>query len=288
MDLALVSCVTLPEPDPDAAVLAEALHAAGISAEVLAWDDPRADFTAATLTVFRSCWNYHRAPTAFEAWLARTAGTTNVWNPPATVRWNMHKRYLLDLASAGVRTIPTELIPRGSGVTLATAAGRLGASAVVVKPAVSAGSRETMLVRDLPGSADGEAHLRKLVALEDTLVQPYLPSVEGYGERSLIWIDGQVTHAIRKTARFSGESENVSSEAMPITQDELDLARRAVSAAPGPLLYARVDMARDAAGRPLLMELELIEPSLFFPQHPPALRRFVAAIRRRLSESTRQ
>jgi hypothetical protein len=129
----------------------------------------------------------------------------------------------------------------------------------------------------------GEQHLRQFVLERDMLVQQYQPSVEDHGERCLIWLDGVFTHAVRKTARFVGDEERVSSEAVPIASDERALAERVLALAPGPLLYARVDLVRDGAARPLLMELELIEPSLFFGQSADSADRLARAIARRLS-----
>jgi hypothetical protein len=108
-----------------------------------------------------------------------------------------------------------------------------------------------------------------------------MPSVESTGERSVVWIDGEITHAIRKTLRLAGGVESVS-DAVPIADDERAFALRAMAAVRSDdLLYGRVDMIRDEAGDLHVMELELVEPSLFFRQHRPALDRFVAAIQRR-------
>jgi glutathione synthase/RimK-type ligase-like ATP-grasp enzyme len=178
--------------------------------------------------------------------------------------------------------VPTRLARRGDGTPLAEHGAALGVGELVVKPAVGAASRGTLRVR--PGEGErGEAHLRALSAVGDVLVQPYLPSVEGYGERSLIWIDGTVTHAVRKSPRFAGQSESVSALAVPVAPDEEELAYRAVAAAPAGALYARVDMARDEAGVPRIMELELVEPSLYFTQSEAGLARYVRAVQRELA-----
>ncbi len=280
LDVALASCVTLPEPDADMAPLLAALRGAGMTVEALGWDDPQADFASARLVLLRSTWNYSLRPDAFLAWVARTAGATRFFNPAATVRWNAHKSYLLDLHARGVPVVPTTLLRRGDATGLRDVMRAHGAQRVVVKPAVSGGSRETMRV-DAATLDAGEAHLRRLVAREDVLVQPYLESVEGHGERALVWIDGELTHAVRKTARFIGDEERVSA-AVPIAEDEAAVARAALAVAPTPLLYARIDVARDAKDAPRVMELELIEPSLFFAQGPAALARLVAALRRQL------
>lgn len=286
IDVALASCVTLPEPDADLAPLVGALRAAGITTEVLAWDDPEADFASARLTVIRSTWNYAERPGEFLGWVNRVAACSTLWNRRETVRWNAHKSYLLNLESRGIPVVPTHLVRRGEGTTLAEVQRERGWSDLVVKPAVSGGSRATIRVSAVGADSleRGERHLRTLAAREDVLVQPYQASVEGHGERAIVWIDGEATHAVRKTPRFLGDPESVSA-AVPIEPDEAELARRAVAAAPGPLLYARVDVARDAGGSPRVMELELIEPSLFFARSPAALDRYVAAVERRLGRA---
>jgi glutathione synthase/RimK-type ligase-like ATP-grasp enzyme len=281
MDVALVSCLSLPEPDPDAAPLSAALTEAGIAAEVLAWDAPGVDWSRARLTLLRSSWNYPRRPEAFLAWAEAAARVSELWNPLHVVRWNVHKSYLLELENRGVPIAPTVFLPRGSTATLADVSAARGWGEVVVKPAVSAASFRTMRV-DARGMEAGEGHLRALVAERDVLIQQYLPSVEGYGERALIWIDGELTHAVRKSPRFLGEDEMVSERAVEISAAEADLARRVVDAVDGPILYGRVDVAPGPENHPVLMELELIEPSLFFPQCGRALDRFVAAVGRRL------
>ncbi len=280
LDVALATCVNLPEPDADLEPLLRTLRAAGVSAEPLAWDDPGADFGGARMTLLRSTWNYSEHPAAFRAWIDATAPHTSLWNPAEVVRWNAHKSYLLDLQTRGVPVVPTRLERRGAAITLAAVMDAEGWPDVVVKPAVSAGSRATIRVHrdDL---ARGEAHLRALVAREDVLVQPYQPSVEGHGERAVVTVERAATHAVRKSPRFLGDPESVS-QAVRIEGDERELVALALAAVPHPLLYARVDVARDGHGRPQVMELELIEPSLFFPQAPHALDAYVAAVVRHL------
>jgi hypothetical protein len=115
------------------------------------------------------------------------------------------------------------------------------------------------------------------------MVQPYVASVDGYGERSLVWIDGELTHAMRKTPRFVGDAERIDGP-FPIADDERAVAEAALAPVAARILYGRVDLARDADGRPMVMELELVEPSLFLARHPPALARFVAAVARALDQ----
>ena len=281
LDVSLVSCRELPEPDLDAGPLSWALERAGLVARVMAWDDPHEDWSQARLTVLRSTWNYPLDRDGFLRWAGSVAASSELWNPLAVLRWNSHKRYLLDLEAAGVAIAPTVLVPRGSRRTLAAIRQDTGWTDVVIKPAVSAASFRTM--RATPGlAAPGEQHLAALAAGGDVLVQRYLPSVEDYGERALIWIDGRLTHAVRKSPRFEGQDEAVSAEAVTISAAESALAHAALAVVREPLLYARIDVAPGPAGEPVVMELELVEPSLFFPQCPEALERFVAAIGRLL------
>jgi hypothetical protein len=276
--VAIATCRNIPEVDVDAPLLHEALVARGVRPELAAWDDPAADFASPCLCVVRSTWNYWLPGNLepFLAWIERTAASTRLFNPPRVLRWNLHKGYLLELAAAGVAVVPTALVARGEERPLVDVMRALGAACVVVKPAVSGSSFSTLKV-DRENLDQGEQHLRAVAAQQDVLVQPYLPSVEGWGERSIIYIDGAFTHAIRKSPRFGGEDESVSA-ALPIEPDERALAERALAEVPEPLLYARIDMARDDHGAPLLMELELVEPSLYLAQHPPALTRFADAI----------
>jgi hypothetical protein len=305
-DILLATANGLPRPDEDDAPLRAALAAAGVVAATRAWDDPAVDWGAARACVIRSTWNYVRHHDAFLDWATRCAATTRLWNPLPVVRWNSHKGYLTELARAGLPVVPTRLVRRGQAAGDETgdesdlAMLAAGWDQVVIKPAVSAGSFRTLRVGrgDL---ARGQAHLDRVRADQDALVQPYLSSVEDYGERALVWIDGSLTHAVRKSARFAGDPQRVS-DAVAIAPDEAALAEQvlahiqrpgqdgsgpAPATTPPALLYARVDLARDADGRPCLMELELIEPSLFLTRSPAALARLVAAIRTRVNAESR-
>ena len=278
LDLAIATCKQLHEPDPDAAPLAAALARAGISNRLLPWDAPPTRWPAARMTLLRSTWNYAQHRDDFLRWAAATDSVSRLCNPLPVVRWNTHKSYLLELQQRGVPVTPTELLRQGQPAELEPLLQRRGWSEVVIKPAVSAASYRTR--RFGPGSADraaAQAHLSRLLAAGDTLVQRYLPSVERHGERALVWIAGQLTHAVRKSPRFEGGHEAVT-DAVPVAPAEAALAQRAIQAAPGPLLYARVDLAPGPDNTPVLMELELTEPSLFFDRSPAALERFVAAI----------
>ena len=284
MKLRIATCKTLPEVDADAAPLAMALAAAGIDAELLAWDDPTVEWSRPIPTVLRSTWNYALDVIGFLAWIDRVAAAAPLWNPAPIVRGNVHKRYLVDLAARGVSVVPTLLVERGATCDLVEAAARFGSARLVIKPEVGAGSLGTRVftIGGPHTNPTPHTHLAGLTTHGAALVQPYVASVDGYGERSLVWIDGALSHAIRKHPRFVGDAERVEGP-VPIADDERALAEAALAPFVGEILYGRVDLARDASGRPMVMELELVEPSLFFSKLPGAADRFVAGLRERLA-----
>lgn len=275
--VALITCRVLPEPDFDEDLLLKALAHAGVDAEMLAWDDG-GDPGAYDLCVLRSCWNYFEQPDAFLDWIARADRATVLSNDISVLRWNLHKRYLLELEAAGVPVIPTAWVDRGSEIDLQELMTARGWDHVVVKPAVSAGSFQTQQFR-IDTVVQAQSFLNTLVRERDAMVQRFMSAVETSGERALVWIDGELTHAVRKLPRFADGVEQVS-EAIPISVAERAVADRALSCVKGDLLYGRVDVVDDDNGNPVVSELELLEPSLFLLQYPPALERFVAAIAR--------
>ncbi len=274
MTLRIASCRVLPEPDIDDAPLADALARAGVAFETLAWDDAAIDWDRFDPTLIRSTWNYARQLPAFERWIDRVAAAGTLLNPREVVLDNLHKRYLLALSARGVPIVDTELVERGHTLDLSGYTRRF-----VIKPEVGAASLGTKVFE--PGDPTADTHLAELTAAGAALVQPYVDSVDDYGERSIVWIDGALSHAIRKHPRLSGEDEAVTGP-FPIADDERAVALAAMTPYRD-LLYARIDLVRDAAGAPRVMELELIEPSLFFAYAPGSADRFVAGLSRRLA-----
>ena len=281
MNLRIATCRPLPEPDPDEDLLLRALAAVGIEATMCDWKDA-GRWRGAVPTVVRSTWDYIHHLDAFRDWVGRTAAAAPLWNPADVMLDNLDKRYLLELVARGVPVVPTVLLERGGPADVAGLAEERGWTDIVIKPAVGAGSFETHLVA--AHTPEAAALCRRLVADRDVLVQCYLPSVADYGERALVWIDGEFTHAVRKSPRFAADEERVS-EALTITAAERAVGTAALAPVRDRLLYARVDVAPGPTGEPLVMELELVEPSLFLLQSPPTLDRFVDAIRRRVAAS---
>lgn len=286
MRIALARCRVLPERDIDEGPALAALRDAGHTAECLNWDDPHAEpagnFDA---VVIRATWNYIEDLPGFLDWVDCTARATRLFNRPADIRWNVHKGYLERLAGAGVPIVPTRVVRTGKSIDVASLVEAERWPKVVIKPAVGAGSFLTRVFE--PGDAEAQAFLDRYAKSQDMLVQRYMSSVEntgsGGGERALVVIDGELTHAVEKSPRFADDEESVC--AASIDDADRAFAAKVLSSEDfGDLLYARVDVMRDDDGGLVLSELELIEPSLFFPFGEAGLARFIAGLERRVAE----
>ena len=277
-DVTLVTTDPLPEPDLDEAPLVAALKEAGLTVRVCPWKDPEVDWSESAVTVVRSTWDYYREIDEFLRWIARTCEVSGLWNPAEVLRWNAHKGYLLSLPLQGVRVVPTVLVKRGQAMSLGGICEAEGWRHVVIKPAISAGSYRTHQVF---AEAPREDLFGELVADGDVLVQPYMESVDEYGERSMVFIDGALSHCVRKHPRFAGGEERVTGPEVP-TDEEVRVAEKALSTIDAELLYGRVDLVRDGAGKVVVAEVEVMEPSLFFRFAEGSARRFADGVRRRL------
>ena len=278
-----VTCARWPDVSASDQLAADALARLGVRVEARPWNAPDARLDGLDLVVLRSCWDYHFALDAFLDWLARVeAGAAPVWNPPALVRWNLDKRYLLDLAGRGLPVVPTVALDGGAALPAVMA--ERGWATAVLKPAVSASGHDTVLV----GPADAAAVGRALDAGRirgPALVQPFVEAIRTEGEWSLVFVDGAFTHAVLKHPgpgdfRVQRQFGGVTVAATP-PGPVIDAARQAVETLAVPPLYARVDGVV-TNHRFILMELELAEPGLFFDLAPPAAERFAEAVARRL------
>jgi len=287
--LAIVTCAGLPDGDPDDQLLASACRALGFDATVLAWTDAAVDWAGFAAAVLRSTWDYTDRRDEFLTWAARVP---HLFNPYDVVRANSDKKYLRDLAEAGLPVVTTTFVRPDESVALAEY------GEYVIKPTVGAGSRGAgrFHLGDDAARAAAHAHLASLQAAGRTaMVQPYLDGVDNHGETAMIFIDGEFSHAIRKgamlapAARFGVDEDSLYVEetigARTASAEELDVAIRVlahVSAGrPEPLLYARIDLLPGEAG-PVVVEAELTEPSLFLAHAPGAADRLAAALERRV------
>ena len=279
--IALVTYAKLPDLSPDDKILRAALETTGAIAEAVVWDDARVAWPTFDMVVVRSTWDYHLRLPEFRGWIdARARDGSHVLNPPAVLRWNAEKTYLADLAAWGVPVVPTRWVERGSSSDLAAIAADAGWDAVVVKPRVSASAHGTWRA-SAPFGADVVRRFSDEVAERDLMVQPLLREVAESGELSLMFIGGRFSHAVQKRPRegdFRVQREHGGS-ATPITPSSsmVSAAARALACSPAETLYARVDGC-EVDGRFLLMELELLEPSLFFGCAPEKAATLAAAI----------
>ncbi|TDE28191.1 hypothetical protein [Actinomadura sp. 6K520] len=281
MTIAFATCSLLPDGNDDVRALTAALAPLGIGAEPAVWDGD-VDWSRYDLVVIRSTWDYTDRRDAFVAW---AESLPHVLNPAGVVRWNTDKRYLRDLADAGLPVVPTLWDPDDIPSAWPE---------YVIKPAVSIGSRDT--ARWGAGEEDeARAHLRSLRdAGRTVMVQPYLSAVDTAGEKALVFCEGEYSHAARKAqilragAGIEGAVRDDPSRGhvtpSTATAAELDVAERALAAVPGGgrLLYARVDLIPGPDGTPLIIELELTEPSLFLGHAPAGAHRFAKALASRL------
>jgi glutathione synthase/RimK-type ligase-like ATP-grasp enzyme len=281
--IALVTCRPGPEvgTDRDLPGLVAALRQAGARAEAVVWDDPDADWASFDLAVLRSTWDYSWRAAEFVAWAHRCGTLTRLANPPEVVRWNTDKRYLGDLAAAGVPVVPTRYLAPGDAPDLP------GEGEYVVKPTSGAGAR--FAARYTPAEhATAVRHLQRLHAEGFTaMVQPYMKGIDAAGERALQFFGGRLLHASRKRAVLTPgtpyderKAAHPGLEPWSPTPAELAVAERALAAVPGTpeLLYARVDLVDGEDGEPRVMELELVEPNLFLDLHPGSVTGVVEAV----------
>ncbi len=285
--VAIATAAELPHLDEDGPLLLDALARAGVDAAPAVWDDDAVVWGSFDAVVVRSTWDYAPRRDAFVAWAHRVEASTMLLNPAAIIEWNTDKRYLGALAAAGVATVPTRFVAPAEPVELPTD------GEFVVKPTISAGSRDT--ARYAPAERErAEAHVAVLHdAGRTAMVQPYLTEVDAAGETAVLFTGGAFSHAIRKGPLLLPGEGFVEGLFAPedITPREASAAERALAdrvlaAVPGgsdQLLYARVDLLPGPGGEPVLIELELTEPSLFLEHSAGAADQLAAGIARALA-----
>ena len=257
--------------DEDEPLALAALRRTGVAVEVVDWDDADVAWSGFDRVVLRSTWDYAERLPEFVTWLEQVDAVTELVNPLATVRWSLDKRYLAELAGASVPITPTVFVPPGGATVFPD-------GEFVVKPAVGAGSRGAASY----AADQHDAAIRHVAELHETgqvvLVQPYLRSVATDGEWALVFLDGRLSHAASKRVALprAGQVEGLfAAETLAehvATPDQVEVATAAVACVAGRFgtpAYARVDVVRDDDGRCCVLEVELVEPSLFLTCAPP-------------------
>jgi glutathione synthase/RimK-type ligase-like ATP-grasp enzyme len=273
--VALASCAAVVGRVPDDLAVIAALRRHGIDATHAAWDDPTVDWSAFGLVVVRSTWDYLDRREAFLAWAHQLPA---VLNPAPVLDWSTDKRYLGELAAAGVPVIPTRFLSPGEDFEPPPVP-------FVLKPAVGCDARGVGRYGAGEVARAREDCRRLHQGGQTVLVQPYLPGTEASGETDLVFLGGTYSHAIRRPTALPGVGQPghgsaKAAHAHEATPAERRLAELALARVPGgaaDLLYARVDVVPGPDG-PLVLEVELAEPTLFLVPTPGGVERFATAI----------
>ncbi len=285
--IALVSCAEAHDHDTDLPLITRALGDRGVIARVVDWDDSSVKWSDFDCAVIRSPWDYHQKLSEFLSWVEKVSQDVTLFNSSQILVWNTDKRYLAEMMEAGIPVIPTTFVAQHEELTSITHQGLLEQD-IVVKPTVSAGSNNTERHEESPVKA--AAHIGELLEMgKVAMVQPYQKFIDERGETGLVYFNGEYSHAFRKGAILAtGENtknglfteEDISERTA--SEQERELGNRVMAyvlnkfgEAP---LYARVDVVRGSAGVPVLMELELTEPSLYLHMSRGADTRFANAV----------
>lgn len=280
IDFGFITCNEYKELTADDKILFKALEQRGYNCQPLVWDNPKINWRSIRVSILRSAWEYHLKYGAFQTWLDFVSTETMLVNSAALVRENINKRYLERIAKEGISVIPTVYLERSKKVNISSIMKDYGWPEIIVKPAIGLSAFGIKRIDDSSNLiVEGQKHLNELLQSGDVLVQPYFDSVQNYGERNLIFIDGTYSHCVRKM-RFqavpkTGEARDTLVEADHL---ELSLAKTIIESVDPKPFYARVDLLRDPNSLPCLIELELIDPKLFFSLHQPAVERFAEGI----------
>jgi hypothetical protein len=289
---------------PDDQLAADILRAHGVTVESCVWNTPDVDWSQFDAVVVRSPWDYYKHPLEFGLWLdGLNVQQARVWNPTRLMLWNANKTYLQDLQNNGIAIVPTQWVEQDTERTLAAMLEEqmFGAPVAwyVIKPTISAGAYQTLRVRPQTlqaGSTTEEAVFAEIVRHSQVMIQPYMPEIAATGEYSFVFFhdsdQATLSHIILKTPATGDfrSQEQFGSTLRAVKLDELShtlleqahhVVDAAVSIVDTNWLYARVDgVVRD--GQLLLMELEMIEPSLFLRFDANAPQRFADALLARL------
>ena len=237
------------------------------------WDAPDFDWSSCSCAIFRTTWDYFDRYAEFFEWLEKTRKVLQFINVPEIIYWNLDKHYLKDLYQKQINIPPTLFIEKGETQKLASFLTQNNWEKAVLKPAIGGAARETFKITK-ENCTEHEKDFSRLLLKESMLLQEFQNKIVSDGEMSLIMIDGQFTHAVIKKAK-SGDFRvqddfGGSVEIYHPNETEINFAEKTISACPYSPLYARVDIFYDNNNHLALGELELIEPELWFRNHPEA------------------
>jgi len=265
--IAFITSILQPQITTDDQLLADYLSSQDIRVEAVPWDSPDVDWGAYNSIIFRSCWNYHHKPVEFNVWLDRMeALKLPFFNSLQTIRWNLHKQYLFEMQVKGIAIPPAVLVRQSESLLLKELMHDNMWDKVVVKPAVSAGARDTW-VASIDSLNGAQQTFDESVRKADMIVQKFTNEITQHGEVSLIYINKQFSHAVVKRPKandFRVQTElGGTVHAFTPSAELIRQGEQIVNSVSEPLLYARVDGVI-VEEKLLLMELEVFEPALFF------------------------
>ncbi len=267
-------------------LLKQALIAEGLSVERLSWDDAFFDWQQAKSVIFRSTWDYFNRFDEFTEWLNRVSKQTILFNSKDLIYWNIDKHYLKDLDTNGIRIVETHFIEQGSSMTLAALYEELGWKDTVLKPCVSGTSRHTYKL-SVANLEKHEAIFKELISKESMMLSPFQHNIVTKGEMSLVIFNGIYSHAVLKVAKtgdFRVQSNfGGSVHAYDPTEKEIAFATKIVHACPELPIYARVDIFIDNDGELAVLEVELVEPELWFRNNLKAADILANALKEKLN-----
>lgn len=297
-DLIIVTKDELATLDPDSSdsfirkvhreesLLADGLSDLGFNVARKSWSDPEFDWSSTKAILFRSTWDYFHRYDEWIDWLAKTGEVTTMINPHAIIEWNMDKHYLIDLKHKGIHIPDTIVFETGSVVNLAEAFRSSGWTNAILKPCIAGTARHTYKIVD-GVSPELEATFQELIKKEAMMLQPFINSVVTKGEISLMVMGGQYTHAVIKKPKdgdFRVQDDfGGSVEIYEPSPEEIAFAEHVVATCDPQPTYARVDVVTDNKNKLALMELELIEPEVWFRLFPDAANVLVEAVAKKLA-----
>ncbi|MGI8640046.1 MAG: ATP-grasp domain-containing protein [Pyrinomonadaceae bacterium] len=284
--IALATCREYADLTVEDKLLADCLRNLGFDPKPLVWNEPNQSLADSSAVVVRSCWDYHKKPQEFLAWIGKLESNgVKVLNPPNILRWNVDKTYLRELEKSGVKIPPTVWFEKGAAGSLSKILAENYWQKAVLKPTISATAWRTFIVT--PENADElQPELENLLLTGGAMVQKFVAEIQTKGEWSFVFFNKEFSHAVLKRAKtgdfrvqdnFGGSVEMSVEPAAAL----VETAQKIVENIGEDLLYARVDGA-EIAGEFCLMELELIEPVFFLENNLSAATKFAAAIARRL------
>lgn len=287
--IALITSSALSDLHPDDHLLVRALDNIGIRSTPTIWSDPDVDWMAFDALVFRSPWDYFERLQEFRGWLnARISSGVTLINSGRIINWNFDKIYLTELEKVGVKIVPSIVIPHGTAPDIKTLLEDRGWTDFVIKPTISGGAYGTVRLT-INQIDDVERSIGNILKDRGVIIQPFLSEILSDGELSLLFFDGEFSHAVCKRAvggdyrvqfQYGGTTEPVE-----VTTNIISEARKSIDALPDKPVYARVDgLAKN--GEFILMELEVFEPLMFLEHHPDAPTKFAAAIEKKLIRSS--